>query len=42
MKLLGIIIVDFGVIDQVLIRYPASIRCWRRNGNIMGQCISYV
>jgi hypothetical protein len=42
MKLLGITGVDFGVIDQQLIKFSVSGRYWKKNGNIMGQYISYL
>jgi hypothetical protein len=41
MKLLGITSVDFGVIDQRLIKFSVSNKYWRKNGNIMGQYIGY-
>jgi len=34
MKLLGIISVNFDVIDQLLIRYSVFTRYWRKNGSI--------
>jgi len=42
MKLLGIVSVDFVITDQQLIRYSGFIRYWRKNGNTMGQYISYL
>jgi hypothetical protein len=39
MKLLGIISVDFGVTDQLLIRFSAFVRYWRKNGSTMRQYI---
>jgi hypothetical protein len=41
MKYLRIISVGFNVTDQVVIRYSAFIRYWRKNGNTMRQYISY-
>jgi hypothetical protein len=35
-ELLGNISVDFNEIDQILIRYSASIRYWRKNGSALG------
>jgi len=32
MKLLGIISMDFDTIDQLLIKYFAFVRYWRKNG----------
>jgi len=40
MKLLGIINVDFEAIGQLLIIYCALIKCLRKNGNTMKQCIT--
>jgi hypothetical protein len=40
MKLLGIISMDFDVTDQLLIRFPAFVRYWRRNWSTMRQYIS--
>jgi hypothetical protein len=37
MKLLGIINVGFDVTDQLLIRYFAFVRYWRKNGSTMRQ-----
>jgi len=34
MKLLGIINVDFDVIDQILMRYPVFVQYWRRSGTV--------
>jgi hypothetical protein len=34
--------VDFGVIDQRLIKFFISCRYWRRNGNIIVLYISYL
>jgi hypothetical protein len=42
MKLLGIISVGFDVIDQLLIRFFAFVRYWRKNGSTMKHYISYV
>jgi hypothetical protein len=42
MKLLGIINVDSDVIDQLLIRFSAFVRYWRKNGSTMRQYISYL
>jgi hypothetical protein len=42
MKILGITNVDFGVIDQRLIKFSISGRYWRKNGSIMAQYISYL
>jgi hypothetical protein len=42
MKLLGIISVDFNVIDQLQIRYFAFVRYWRKNWSAMGLYISYL
>jgi len=33
---------QFNITDQMLIRYSAFLRYGRRNGNTMGQCISYI
>jgi len=33
---------DFDIIDQLLIRYSAFIRYWRRNESTVGQYISYL
>jgi hypothetical protein len=41
MKLLGIISVGFGITDQLLIRYFAFIRYWKKYESTMRQCISY-
>jgi hypothetical protein len=41
MKLLEIIGVGFDVTDQLLIRYLAFVRYWRKNGSTMRQYISY-
>jgi hypothetical protein len=35
MKLLGIICVGFDVTDQLLIRFSAFVRYWRKNGRAM-------
>jgi hypothetical protein len=40
MKLLGIFGVGFDITDQLLIRFFAFIRYWRKNGSKMGQYIS--
>jgi hypothetical protein len=37
MKLLGLTSVGLGVADQLLIRFPALVRHWRRNENTMRQ-----
>jgi hypothetical protein len=37
-----IIAVDLVVIDQLLIRYSAFVRYWRRNGSAVGQYLSYL
>jgi hypothetical protein len=34
--------VGFDVKDELMIRYSASVKYWRRNGNIMGEYISYL
>jgi hypothetical protein len=39
---LGINNVDFGIIDQRLIKFFLSGRYWRKNGSIMAQYISYL
>jgi len=39
---LGIIDVDFDVIDQLLIRYSEFVWYWRKNGSTLGQYISYI
>jgi hypothetical protein len=41
-NLLGIISVGFDVTDQLQMRFFAYVRCWRRNGSIMRQYISYL
>jgi hypothetical protein len=41
MKLFGIISVGFDVTDQLLIRFSAFVRNWRKNGSTMRQYISY-
>jgi hypothetical protein len=41
-KLLGITNVDFGVIDQLLIKFSVSVRFCRKNGSIMARYISYL
>jgi hypothetical protein len=41
MKLLGIISVGFEVTDQLLIRFSAFVRYWRKSGTTMRQYISY-
>jgi hypothetical protein len=33
--------VGFDVTDQLLIRFSALARYWRKNGSTMSQCISY-
>jgi hypothetical protein len=40
-KLLGITIVDFDIIDQ-LVKFSVSGRYWRKNGSIMVQDIGYL
>jgi hypothetical protein len=40
-KLLGMISVGFDVTDQLLIRFSALVRYWRKNGSTMRQYISY-
>jgi hypothetical protein len=30
------------MIDHLIIIYSALVRYWRKNGNVMGQCINYV
>jgi hypothetical protein len=42
MKILGIISVDFNVTDQLLIKYFAFVRYWRKNKSTMGEYISYL
>jgi hypothetical protein len=42
MKLLRIISVDSDVTDKVPITYSAFVTYWKRNGNMMGQYISYL
>jgi hypothetical protein len=37
MKLLGIISVGFNITDQLLIRFSAFVRFWRKNGSTMHQ-----
>jgi hypothetical protein len=39
---LGIISVDFDVINQLLIGHSILVRFWRKNGRTMGQYISYL
>jgi hypothetical protein len=41
MKLLGIISVGFNITDQLLTRFFAFIRYWRKNESTMKQYISY-
>jgi len=41
-KLLGIISVDFDATGQQLIIYSACVKCVRKNGNTMKQCINYI
>jgi hypothetical protein len=41
MKLLWIINVGFELIDQLLIRFSAFVRYWRKNGSTLRQYISY-
>jgi hypothetical protein len=41
MKLFGITHVGFDVTDQLLIRFSAFVRYWRRDGSTMRQYISY-
>jgi hypothetical protein len=33
---------NFGVTDQLLIKYSALIRYWRKTRSIMGECIRYL
>jgi hypothetical protein len=40
-KLLGITSEGFNVTDQLLIRFSAFARYWRKNGSTMRQYISY-
>jgi hypothetical protein len=42
MKLLGITSVGFDITDQLLIRFSAFVRYWRKNGSTVRQYISYV
>jgi len=42
MKLCEIINVNFNVTDKILIRHPAFVLYWRRDGSVMGQYISYL
>jgi len=42
MKLLGIIRVDFDAKGQLLIIYSALVKYFRKFGNMMKQCISYL
>jgi hypothetical protein len=37
----GVIRVGFDVTDQLLIRFSAFVRYWRKNGSAMRQYISY-
>jgi hypothetical protein len=41
MKLLGIMSVGINVTDQLLIRFFAFVRYWRKNGSTMRQYSSY-
>jgi hypothetical protein len=41
MKILEIIKVDFEVTDELLIKFAAFVRYWRRNGSTMRKYISY-
>jgi hypothetical protein len=41
MKLLRIISVGFDVTDQLLIRFSALVRYWKKNGSTLKQYISY-
>jgi len=41
-KLLGIISVDFDATGQLLILYSAFVQYFRKNGNMMKQCKSYL
>jgi hypothetical protein len=41
-KLLGIISVDFDIIDWLLIRYSPFVRYWRKNGSVLGHYITYL
>jgi hypothetical protein len=40
-SIIVIISVGFYLIDQLLIRFSAFVRYWRKNGNTMRQYISY-
>jgi len=42
MKLMDIISVDFNTTVQLLIRYSAFIRYWRKNGSIVEEYINYL
>jgi len=41
-RLLRIISVDFDVTDQLVIVYSVFVKCSRKNGNAIRQCISYL
>jgi hypothetical protein len=41
-KLLGNTSVDFDVLDQRMIRFPVSGRCWRIKGSAVLQYISFL
>jgi hypothetical protein len=41
-RILGIISVDFDVINQMLLRYSALVRHWRKIRSRMGQYINYL
>jgi len=41
-KIIGIFIVDFDVIDQLLILYSAFFKYPRKNRTIKSQCITYL
>jgi hypothetical protein len=40
-EIIGIIGADIDVTDQLLIRFSAFVRYWRKNGSTMRQYISY-
>jgi hypothetical protein len=42
LKLVGIISVDSDITDQLLMRYFAFIRFWRKNRNTEGQYVTYL
>jgi hypothetical protein len=41
-KLLGIISVSINVTDQLMVRFFAFIRYWRKGGSTMRQCTSHL